>query len=114
MSKMEVYLVASAAHYVNGKYVSNLECLSNRGDPVAVAGHLYPEVLKRFWFNTRGAGMLYNDCIDQVRRRHGVINGSNYLIPIQKGAFSGSKLVTSYLSKKPKEESASETSELLP
>ena len=38
----------------------------------------------------------------------------NYLIPIQKGAFSGSKLVTSYLSKKPQEESASETSELLP
>jgi len=40
--------------------------------------------------------------------------GPNYLIPIQKGAFSGSKLVTSYLSKKPQEESASETSELLP
>mmetsp|Transcript_28323 Transcript_28323/g.42309 ORF Transcript_28323/g.42309 Transcript_28323/m.42309 type:complete len:488 (-) Transcript_28323:307-1770(-) len=115
MSKMEVYLVASAAHYVNGKYVSNLECLSNRGDPVAVAGHLYPEVLKRFWFNTRGAGMLYNDCIDQVEKASwGHMMEPHYLIPMQKGAFSGSKLVTSYLSKKPQEESASETSELLP
>jgi len=32
---MEVYMVASAAHYVSGKHVSHLECLSNRGDFVA-------------------------------------------------------------------------------
>ena len=78
MSKMEVYLVASAAHYVNGEHVSNLECLSNRGDIVAVLGHLYPEVMKSFWLNTRGAGIRYSDNIDQVEKASWVSLSPNF------------------------------------
>jgi len=114
MSKMEVYMVASAAHYVSGKHVSHLECLSNRGDFVAFFGHLFPKILKPFWLNTRRAGIHYEDCNDHVEKSAwGHLLDLHYLTPIEKGSFPGSKLATSYLLRKPKDESATETSKLL-
>ena len=68
MSKIEVYIVAGAAHYVSGKYVSHLECISNRGDFVAVLGHVFPKYLKSLWLNTKLAGIHYSDCSDHVEK----------------------------------------------
>ena len=114
MSKMEVFMVASAAHHVSGKHVSHLECLSNRGDVVAFLGHLFPKILKPFWLNTRGAGMLYENYDDHVEKSAwGHSLDPHYVTPIANGSFPGSKLATTYLLKKPKDESATETSQLL-
>ena len=97
LSKVEVYLVAGAAHLASGKYVSHLECISNRGDVVAVLGHLFPNILKPLWRNTRGRGIRYMNCIDSVENAnwgHSLI--PHYLEPMKNGYFPGSKLVTSY------------------
>ena len=113
LSKMEVYIVAGAAHYVNGKYVSHLECISNRGDFVAVLGHVFPKYLKPFWMNTKLSGIHYSECSDVVETAGwGHMLGDHYFTPMEKGSFPGSKLVTTYL-KKSQEESATETSKLL-
>ncbi len=60
--------IAGAAHYVSGKYVSHLECLSNCGDNVvAVLGHIiFPNILKGIWGYTRGSGIRYEYCKDLV------------------------------------------------
>ena len=113
-SKLEVYMLASAAHHVSGKHVSHLECLSNRGDVIAFFGHLFPKILKPFWLNTRGAGIHYEDYDGHVEKcAWGHSLPSRYVTPIANGSFPGSKLATSYLLKKPKDERATETSQLL-
>ena len=103
MSKLEVYIVAGAAHYVNGKYVSHLECLSNRGDFVAVLGHIFPDMFKGIWRNTKNNGIRYEHCKDLVEYSNwGHTCIDHYFIPMEKGSFSESKLVTDYWLKNPK------------
>jgi len=114
MSKLEVYIFAGAAHYMSGKYVSHLECLSNRGDVVAVLGHIFPNILKSIWRNTRGNGIIYDHCKDHVETSnwgHSFI--PHYLAPMEKGCFSGSKLATDYWLKNPQKKNESETSPLI-
>lgn len=61
LKKFEVYLFAGCAHHVDGAYVDRLECLSNRGDFVAILGHLFPKFLKPLWKNTWGNGIVYKN-----------------------------------------------------
>jgi len=114
MSKLEVYIFAGAAHYMSGKYVSHLECLSNRGDVVAVLGHIFPRILNFLWRNTWGNGIIYDHCKDHVETSnwgHSFI--PHYLAPMEKGCFSGSKLATDYWLKNPQKKNESETSPLI-
>mmetsp|Transcript_3362 Transcript_3362/g.4333 ORF Transcript_3362/g.4333 Transcript_3362/m.4333 type:complete len:343 (+) Transcript_3362:155-1183(+) len=114
VSKLEVYLLAGAAHYVSGKYVSHLECLSNRGDVVAVLGHIFPNNLKGIWRNTRGNGIRYEHCKDLVEYSNwGHTCTDHYFAPMEKGSFSESKLVTDYWLKNPERKSETETSPLV-
>ena len=113
MRKLEVYMIAGAAHNCVGKYVSHLECLSNRGDFVAVLGHIFPNILKGIWRNTRGNGIIYEYCKDHVEYSDwGHMLGRHYFASMEKGSFSGSKLATEYLLKK-QNESETETSPLI-
>mmetsp|Transcript_18590 Transcript_18590/g.26453 ORF Transcript_18590/g.26453 Transcript_18590/m.26453 type:complete len:429 (+) Transcript_18590:47-1333(+) len=114
VSKLEVYLLAGAAHYVSGKYVSHLECLSNRGDVVAVLGHIFPNNLKGIWRNTRGNGIRYEHCKDLIEYSNwGHTCTDHYFAPMEKGSFSESKLVTDYWLKNPERKSETETSPLV-
>ncbi|KAK1738764.1 hypothetical protein QTG54_010794 [Skeletonema marinoi] len=116
MSKLEVYIFAGAAHYMSGKYVSHLECLSNRGDVIAVCGHVFPKILKFLWRNTRGNGIIYDDhCKDHVETSNwGHLLIPHYLASLENGCFSGSKLATEYWLKNPQKKNESETSPLIP
>ena len=82
-------MIAGAGHYVSGKYVSHLECLSNRGDFVAVLGHIFPNILKGIWRNTRGNGIIYYEyCKDHVEYADwGHSLGRHYFASMEKGSF---------------------------
>ena len=115
MSKLEVYLVAGAAHHASGKYVSRLECLSNRGDFVAILGHIFPNTLKGIWKDIRGNGIIYKHCKDHVDNlKWGHLLSRHYFASMEKGSFSESKLVTEYMLQNSKTQNAqSETTPLI-
>jgi len=114
MSKFEVYIVAGCAHYMTGKHVSHLECISNRGDFVAVLGHLFPKILRPIWRNTWNYGIRYGEeCEDHIENGnwgHSLI--SHYLEQFENGLFPNSRLVTKYWKKGTLGET--ESSKLLP
>lgn len=98
LKKFEVYLFAGCAHHVDGAFVHRLECLSNRGDFVAMLGHLFPDFLKPLWKNTRGNGIVYKDNKSfEEKSSWGHLLLSHYLGQFDEGLFSGSKLSKEYL-----------------
>jgi len=119
MSKFEVYIVAGCAHYMTSKYVSSLECISNRGDFVALLGHLFPKILRPIWRNTWNHGIRYDqDCEDHIENSNwGHLLFGHYLDQFEHGLFPNSKLVTKYWMKSPQKMNATlgetETSKLL-
>jgi hypothetical protein len=93
MNKFEEYIIAGCARFVTGKYVSYLECLSNRGDIVATLGHLFPKlILRPIWRNTWNRGIIYEYCTEHIEKSQ----FSHYLDQIENGLFSESKLVKDY------------------
>lgn len=114
LEKIEVYLFAGCAHHVTGTRVKHIECISNRGDVVAILGHLFPKLLQPFWRNTRGNGIVYDqNCksiVDVSNWGHDI--EGNYLDQFKEGLFSESKLVQEYWLDGPKEK-IDETTKLL-
>ncbi len=97
MEKFEVYIVAGCAHYMTGKYVRHLECISNRGDLVAILGHLFPKILRPIWRNTWNSGIVYEFCKDHIEySRWGHLLLSCYLGQIKNGLFPESELAEYY------------------
>mmetsp|Transcript_14023 Transcript_14023/g.20892 ORF Transcript_14023/g.20892 Transcript_14023/m.20892 type:complete len:91 (+) Transcript_14023:1252-1524(+) len=72
------------------------------------------KVIETFLVEHKTCWDNYEDCNDHVEKSAwGHLLDLHYLTPIEKGSFPGSKLATSYLLRKPKDESATETSKLL-
>ena len=98
LKKFEVYLFAGCAHHVDGAFVHRLECLSNRGDLVAMLGHLFPDFLKPLWKNTWGNGIVYKRNKSYIEKSSwGHLLLAHYLGQFDEGLFSGSKLSKEYL-----------------
>lgn len=104
MRKFEVYIVSGCAHHMTGKYVSHLECISNRGDLIAIFGHMFPKILRPIWRNTWNKGILYEFCKDHIENsKWGHFIFDAYLGQIKNGLFSESKLAEYYHLKKRQE-----------
>ncbi|GFH55769.1 hypothetical protein CTEN210_12245 [Chaetoceros tenuissimus] len=107
LEKFEVYLFAGCAHHVDGAYVNRLECLSNRGDLVAILGHLFPNFLKPLWKNTWCNGIVYKNIESYTEKSSwGHLLLSHYLGQFEEGLFSSSKLAKEYLQSSAKKKTA--------
>ena len=87
--------------------MNRLECLSNRGDIVAILVHLFPNFLKPLWKNTWCNGIVYKNIESYTEKSNwGHLLLSHYLGQFEEGLFSDSKLSKEYLQSSVKKKTA--------